>query len=278
MGRDQTARHTRAGIVGVRRGKRVPIAKPDPAAARHLDPVKRKLTAATPNQLWVSDPTFVPTWAGLACVRLIINAFSRMIVEWRAASHIRTTMALDAIEMARWSPGNTLPGLIFHSDAGSQFMSIRHSERLPEIDTVPPTGSIGDRFDNTLTETVNGYYLIYEPARTGPWKTLGWVHWHNTARLHGYLDDIPRRAITAELLEASGASAQFLSNPLQRFKRDVDIAARRVRLRHGPGGDWGEDIADRDGVIGYVAVWSYCRCAASTIEPAVKNARLSRSA
>jgi putative transposase len=138
----------------------------------------------------------------VAYVCFIVDAFSRMIVGWRVASHMRTTMVLDAIEMARWSRGNTLPGLISHSDAGSQFTSIRYGERLAEIGAVPSIGSIGDSFDNALAETVNGYYkseLIYGPTRTSPWKTvedvelatLAWVHWHNTSRLHGYLGDVP---------------------------------------------------------------------------------------
>ena len=121
VGRDQVARHMRAaGLVGARRGKRVKTTKPDLKARRHPDLVQRKFSAAVPNQLWVSDLTFVPTWAGVAYVCFIVDAYSRMIVGWRVASHMRTTIILDAIEMARWSRGNTLPGLISHSDAGSQ--------------------------------------------------------------------------------------------------------------------------------------------------------------
>jgi putative transposase len=203
VGRDQVARLMRAaGIEGVRRGKRVRTTKADPAAARHPDLVKRKFTASAPNQLWVTDLTFVPTWAGVAYVCFLVDAYSRMIVGWRVASHMRTPMVLDAIEMARWSRGNTLPGLRCHSDAGSQFTSIRYGERLAEIGAVPSIGTVGDSYDNALAETVNGYYkseLIYGPARTGPWKTvedvelatLGWVHWHDTRRLHGYLGDRP---------------------------------------------------------------------------------------
>ncbi|MGB9306590.1 MAG: IS3 family transposase [Mycobacterium sp.] len=203
VGRDQVARLMRAaGIEGVRRGKRVRTTKPDPGAGRHPDLVGRNFTATAPNQLWVTDLTFVPTWAGVAYVCFITDAFSRMIVGWRVASNMRTTMVLDAMEMARWSRGNTLPGLTCHSDAGSQFTSVRYGERLAEIGAVPSIGSVGDSFDNALAETVNGYYkseLIYGPARTGPWKTvedvelatLSWVHWHNTARLHGYLNDLP---------------------------------------------------------------------------------------
>ena len=203
VGRDQVVRHMRAaGITGVRRGKRVRTTKPDPAAVRHPDLVGPDFTATAPNALWVTDLTFVPTWAGVAYVCFITDAYSRMIVGWRVAGHMRTTMVLDAIEMARWSRGNTLPGLTCHSDAGSQFTSIRYGERLAEIGAVPSIGTVGDSFDNALAETVNGNYkseLIYGPARTGPWKTvedvelatLGWVHWHNTSRLHGYLNDVP---------------------------------------------------------------------------------------
>ena len=214
VGRDQVARLMRAaGICGARRGKQVKTTKPDNSATRHPDLVKRKFTATAPNQLWVTDLTFVPTWAGVAYVCFLTDAFSRMIVGWRVASHMRTTMVLDAVEMARWSRGNLLVGLTCHSDAGSQFTSIRYGERLAEIGAVPSIGSIGDSFDNALAETVNGYYkseLIYGPARTGPWKTvedvelatLGWVHWHNTSRLHGYLNDVPPAEFEAAFYDA----------------------------------------------------------------------------
>ena len=203
IGRDQTARLMRAeGIQGVVRSKRVRTTRPDPAASRHPDLVKRDFTATGPNQLWVTDLTFVPTFAGIAYVCFIIDAFSRMIVGWRAAPHMRTEMVLDAIEMARWSRGTNLAGLRCHSDAGSQFTSLRYGERLAEIGAVPSIGTVGDSFDNALAETVNGYYkaeLIRGPARSGPWRsvedvelaTLGWVHWPNTERLHGYLGDLP---------------------------------------------------------------------------------------
>ena len=204
VGRDQVARLMRAaGIAGVRRTKRVRTTKPDPGMARHPDLVRRDFTARAPNQLWVTDLTFVPTWAGVAYVCFIIDACSRAIVGWRVASHMRTTMVLDAIEMARWSRGTQLAGLRCHSDAGSQFTSVRYGERLAEIGAVPSIGTVGDSYDNALAETVNGYYkaeLIRGPAREGrPWKTvedvelatLSWVHWHNHDRLHGYLGDVP---------------------------------------------------------------------------------------
>ncbi len=203
IGRDQTRRLMRkAEIRGARRSKRVRTTRRDHGAGRHPDLVERRFTATEPNRLWVTDLTFVATWAGVAYVCFITDAYSRMIVGWRVASHMRTPMVLDAIEMARWNRGHHHDDLRCHSDAGSQFTSIRYGERLAEIGAVPSIGSIGDSYDNALAETVNGYYkteLIRGPARTGPWKTiedvelatLGWVHWHNTQRLHGYLDDVP---------------------------------------------------------------------------------------
>uniref|UniRef100_UPI00311F1C3A IS3 family transposase n=1 Tax=Microbacterium schleiferi TaxID=69362 RepID=UPI00311F1C3A len=203
IGRDQTGRLMRAaGIAGATRSKRVKTTRPDPTSQRHPDLVKREFTAAAPNRLWVTDVTFVPTWAGVAYVCFIIDAFSRMIVGWRCASHMGTEMVLDAIEMARWSRGRHHEDLRCHSDAGSQFTSIRYGERLAEIGVTPSIGTVGDSYDNALAETVNGYYkteLVRGPARSGPWKTvedlelatLGWVHWHNPQRLHGYLGDVP---------------------------------------------------------------------------------------
>jgi putative transposase len=145
VGRDQTARLMRAeGIEGVVRTKRVRTTRRDDKAARHPDLVKRNFTATAPNQLWVTDLTYVPTFAGIAYVCFIVDAFSRMIVGWRVASHMRTEMVLDAIEMARWSRGTQLEGLRCHSDAGSQFTSLRYGERLAEIGAVPSIGTVGD--------------------------------------------------------------------------------------------------------------------------------------
>ena len=214
IGRDQTARLMRqAGIQGALRSKRVRTTRRDKSADRHPDLVKRQFAATAPNRLWVIDLTFVATWAGVAYVCFIVDAFSRMIVGWRVAGHMRTPMVLDAIEMARWNRGLHHERLRCHSDAGSQFTSIRYGERLAEIGATPSIGSVADSFDNALAETVNGYYkaeLIRGPARTGPWKTieevelatLGWVHWHNTQRLHGYLGDLPPAEF--EALHAAG--------------------------------------------------------------------------
>jgi putative transposase len=202
VGRDQVARLMRqAGIRGVNRSKKVRTTVPDEGAGRHPDLVDRKFVAEAPNVLWVTDLTYVPTWSGVAYVCFIIDAYSRMIVGWRCATNMRTEMVLDALEMARWSRGTQLEGLVCHSDAGSQFTSIRYGERLAEIGALPSIGSIGDSYDNALAEAVNSLYkaeLIRGPGQ-GPWKsvddvelaTLGWVTWFNTVRLHGTLNDIP---------------------------------------------------------------------------------------
>jgi putative transposase len=203
VGRDQVARLMRElGIRGVSKcRKRIFTTRSDPEASRPADLVKRDFSAAQPNGLWVTDITYVPTRTGMAYVCFITDAFSRMIVGWRVASTMRTEMVLDALEMARWSRGTRLEGLVTHSDAGSQFTSIRFGERLAEIGAVPSIGTVGDSYDNALAEAVNALYkteLIRGPAQ-GPWKTvedvelatLGWVHWHNNERLHGYLNDVP---------------------------------------------------------------------------------------
>ena len=202
VGRDQVARLMRtAGIEGLRKGKKRRTTRPDPAANRHPDLVERQFSADAPNRLWVSDITYVATWSGFAYVYFIVDAFSRRIVGWRVAGHMRTDMVLEALEMARWNRGTVLSGLVSHTDAGSQFTAVRYGERLAELGALPSIGSVGDAYDNALAESVNGAYkceLIRGPDQ-GPWRTvedvelatLTWVHWYNTARLHEYLDYVP---------------------------------------------------------------------------------------
>ena len=149
IGRDQVARLMRqAGITGVsRRRRRVATTRRDDTAARAPDLVNREFSAEAPNQLWVTDLTYVPTWAGMAYVCFIVDAFSRRIVGWRVASHMRTDMVLDAVSMAAWTRRVRLDGLVTHSDAGAQFTSIRWGEHLAEIGALPSIGSVGDSFD-----------------------------------------------------------------------------------------------------------------------------------
>jgi putative transposase len=145
LGRDQVARLMRqAQICGVRRGKKFRTTVPDPNSERPSDLVNRVFSADRPNALWVTDLTYVATWSGFAYVCFITDCFSRMIVGWRVASNMRTDMVLDALEMARWRRGTVLEGLIAHSDAGSQYTSIRYGERLADLGATPSVGSVGD--------------------------------------------------------------------------------------------------------------------------------------
>jgi putative transposase len=134
VGRDRVARvMAELGICGARRGRQVRTTRPDEAATRPPDLVERSFKAIRPNALWVTDLTYVATWAGTVYVCFIVDVYSRTIVGWRTATNMRTDMVLDALEMARWSRGTHLEGLVCHSDAGSQFTSIRYGERLAEI-------------------------------------------------------------------------------------------------------------------------------------------------
>ena len=205
IGRDQVARLMRAmAIEGVsRRRKKVFTTRQDPDEVRAPDLVNRNFTADRPDALWVTDLTYVPTRSGMAYVCFIVDAFSRRIVGWRVASHMRTEMVLDALEMARRSRGNRrLIGLVTHSDAGSQFTSVRFTERLDEIGARPSIGTVADSYDNALAETTNGLYkteCVYGPDAPRPWAdvdelelaTLSWVHWFNEDRLHSHCGDIP---------------------------------------------------------------------------------------
>ena len=174
IGRDQVAALMRsAGICGVTRRRRARTTMRDPSAQRPGDLVNRDFTAPSPNRLWVTDLTVVATRTGAAYVCVIVDAFSRLIVGWRVAAHMRTEMVLDAVEMARRGRGAHIEGLTVHSDAGSQFTSIRYTERLAELGAAPSVGSVGDSYDNALAETVIGLYkseLIRGP-RQGPWHS-----------------------------------------------------------------------------------------------------------
>jgi putative transposase len=205
IGRDQVARLMhRLEIEGVSRQRRkVFTTRQDPDAVRAPDLVNRKFAADRPDALWVTDLTYVPTRSGMAYVCFIVDAFSRRIVGWRVASHMRTEMVLDALEMARRSRGGRrLIGLVTHSDAGSQFTSVRFTERLDEIGAKPSIGTVADSYDNALAETINGLYkteCVYGPDAPRPWDdvdelelaTLSWVHWFNEDRLHSHCGDIP---------------------------------------------------------------------------------------
>lgn len=186
------------GIQGVRRGKRVRTTIPDGAIVRPLDLVNRQFVATQPNRLWVADITFVATWSGFVYVAFVIDVFSRYIVGWRVLKNMRTDLVLDALEQALWARGKPR-GVTHHSDRGSQYLSIRYSERLAEAGFNASVGSRGDSYDNAMAETINGLYKTEVIRKDGPWKgadevelaTLSWVHWFNNNRLLEPIGDVP---------------------------------------------------------------------------------------
>lgn len=191
---------TRLGIAGVRRGKRCVTTIPSDLADRPLDLVKRQFTADHPNQLWVADITYVATWSGFVFVAFVTDVFSRHIVGWRVLKSMKTDLVLDALEQALWARGKP-KGVTHHSDRGSQYLSIRYSERLAEEGFQASVGTVGDSYDNAMAETINGLYKAEVIHKEGPWRgvddveraTLTWVDWFNNRRLLEPIGDIPPR-------------------------------------------------------------------------------------
>ena len=210
------------GLAGVVRGKRVFTTVADETAPRPDDLVERKFTAPTPNRLWVADLTYVRTWAGFVYVSFVFDVFSRFIVGWQAASHLRTDLALDALEMALWRRRGDVAGLVHHSDRGVQYLSIRYTERLAEAGIETSVGSRGDSYDNALAESVIGLYKAEVIRHEGPWKgleevefaTLEWVDWFNNTRLLEPIGYVP----PAEFEEAYYAQAAAAEEE-ERLKR-----------------------------------------------------------
>jgi len=185
---------------GVVRGKPVRTTVADPKAPCPLDRVNRQFRADRPNQLWVSDFTYVSSWQGMVYVAFVIDVYARCIVGWRVSSAMRTDLVLDALEQALYARKPERDGaLIHHSDRGSQYVSIRYSERLAEAGIEPSVGSKGDSYDNALAETINGLYKTELIHRRAPWKskaavelaTLEWVSWFNHHRRLGPIGHVP---------------------------------------------------------------------------------------
>ena len=200
IGRDRCERLMKnAGISGMVRGRKVRTTRPDASSPRAPDLVDRNWEVAAPNRVWVSDFTYVATWSGMTYVAFVIDVYSRRIVGWRVASSMRTELVLDALEHAIWARDDRLDGLICHSDAGSQYTSIRYTERLDDIGAAPSIGSIGDPIDNAVAESTIGLYKNELIRRRGPWRTiddveyatLEYVDWFNHRRLHGQIGQIP---------------------------------------------------------------------------------------
>lgn len=184
-------------IQGVARGQKPITTNPDTSQPCPDDKVNRDFDAVMPDQLWVSDFTYVSTWQGMVYVAFVIDVFARRIVGWRVSTSMTTGFVLDALNQAicQRRPGS---GLIHHSDRGSQYLSIRYTERLAEAGIDPSVGSVGDSYDNALAESTIGLFKTEVINFMGPWKSVGqvewetlkWVNWYNTQRLHstiGYI-------------------------------------------------------------------------------------------
>jgi transposase InsO family protein len=210
----------RLGLEGARRGKVVRTTIPDKAVPCPLDRVNRQFKAGRPNQLWVSDFTYVSTWQGWLYVAFVIDVFARRIVGWRVSTSMRTDFVLDALEQALYArQPERDDALIHHSDRGSQYVSIRYTERLAEAGIEPSVGSKGDSYDNALAETINGLYKAELIHKRAPWKsreavelaTLEWVAWFNHHRLLEPIGYIPPAEAEAnyfrQLAEAATAVA-----------------------------------------------------------------------
>ena len=201
VARCTVARLMRAmGLEGIIRGKPIRTTVSDKAAPCPLDHVNRQFHAPAPNMLWVSDFTYVATWTGFVYVAFVIDTYARRIVGWRVSRTAHASFVLDALEQAlhdrRPAQGSRL---VHHSDRGSQYVSIRYTERLAEAGVEPSVGSVGDSYDNALAETINGLYKAEVIHRRGPWRsceavefaTLEWVDWFNNRRLLEPIGNIP---------------------------------------------------------------------------------------
>lgn len=194
-----------AGLRGALRGRPVITTRPDPAAttaARPPDLVDRDFTAQRPNQLWVVDFTYVPTWSGTMFTAFVTDVYSRRIVGWRTAERMPTELPLDALEMALWTrerAGQDVTGVVHHSDAGSQYTAIRYATRLTQAGALASIGSVGDSYDNAMAESVIGLYKLECVRHDGPFRrvddlelaTLSWVDWFNNHRLHTMIGNKP---------------------------------------------------------------------------------------
>jgi putative transposase len=188
------------GLQGVIRGKPVRTTISDKAAPCPLEHVNRQFHAPAPNMLWVSDFTYVATWAGFAYVAFAIDVYARYIVGWRGSRTAHASFVLDALEQALHDRRPVhRGGLVHHLDRGSQYVSIKYTERLAEAGIEPSVGSVGDSYDNALAETINGLYKAEVIHRRGPWQTieavafatLEWVNWFNRRRLLEPIGNIP---------------------------------------------------------------------------------------
>jgi transposase InsO family protein len=199
------------GLSGVVRGRKCCTTIADDAAERPLDRVNRPFAASRPNELWVAGFTYVATWAGFVYVAFVIDVFARRIIGWRVARSMRAELVVDTLEQALWSRSG-VQGVVHHSDRGSQYLSIRYSERLAEAGAQPSVCSVGNSYDNALAETIIGLYKAEVIHRRGPWRhleaveyaTLEWVDWFNHRRLLAPIGNVPPAEFEASYHQSTG--------------------------------------------------------------------------
>jgi putative transposase len=204
------------GLTGAVRGRAwTTTTQSQPAADRPADLVDRHFTATRPNQLWVADFTYVATWRGFVYVAFVIDVFARRLVGWRVSSSLATDFVLDALEQAIYERcGATTTGLVHHSDRGTQYLSMRYTDRLGEAGIAPSVGSRGDSYDNALAESIIGLFKTEVIQRKGPWRhleavefaTLAWVDWFNHRRLLEPIGDVPPAEFEAQYYEQTSAA------------------------------------------------------------------------
>ena len=170
-------------LQGVIRRKPVRTTISDKAVLCPLEHLNHQFHASAPNQLWVSDFTYVATWARFVYVAFVIDTYARRIIGWRASRTAHASFVLDVLEQTlhdRWPVHRA--GLVHHSDRGSQYVSIKYTERLVEAGIEPSIGSVSDSYDNALAETINGLYKAEVIHQRGPWRSF--VAW-NAPRSNG---------------------------------------------------------------------------------------------
>ncbi len=217
VARCTVARLMRAiGLQGAVRGRAFTTTTRGDGAARPSDLVNREFVATRPNELWVADLTYVATWRGFVYVAFVIDVYARRIVGWRVSSSLRSDIALDALEQALYARP-AIDQLVHHSDRGTQYLSIRYTDRLAEAGIEPSVGSVGDSYDNALAESVIGLYKTEVIRRRGPWRqleavefaTLEWVEWFNNRRLLTSIGDVPPVEYERQYYRAQEAPAMM---------------------------------------------------------------------
>jgi putative transposase len=200
VGRGRVARLMReAGIQGAkRRGRPWRTTTPDPSAHRRPDLVQRDFSAAGPDRLWVGDFTYLRSWEGASFFAFVIDAFSRKVIGWQLASHMRTDLVLDALRMAL---GQREPGadfaLVAHTDRGSQYTSADYTQTLTDHGVLASVGTVGDAYDNAMAESFVDTFKT-ELIADRVWRSrsqlelavVEYVWWFNNERLHESLGDI----------------------------------------------------------------------------------------